>query len=621
MGATDDMLQKLEKKIKTQYTKAAKEAEKKVKAKLKDYNKQLKQYKKDFKVGKITKEQFDSWKISQAYQNKNMQDLADVLAQDALNSNKIAESLINGTLPDVYALNANATMAQIDQTVSMGTAWTIYDKRTVENLITKNPNLYPQAKTNIPKSQLWNKRKMNEAITQGVLQGESIPKISSRVGKVYNMNGNASTRVARTMVTSAQSLGRIDSYKQAEKMGIPLTQMWLATLDGRTRHSHIYLDGQTRDVGQSFESLYGHIDYPADPHADPRDVYNCRCTLIAQVKGFEYSVDDEKKRANKLDGKTYEEWKSQVVSTKFTPEQEKYLKPYGYTTTSMPKNFSEWSHKLDMDVAGEILQKMGTDWGDPHPYQVIQEYYNKNLVKPTKVKKPLPKPPKKVKTTNGVPHYSEWIGMVKKNTVDDMLEKEKEWMALIGDEGRTGLKMYTGSSYTEMNTYLRCLIQDRMSEAEAIAESGISKRQLEALRNARDGLNNVTLTEPLVVRRGSSLGDIAGAFMQGDYQENKRILRAMTVDEMNDMFEGAIGKYASFTSTSSIWERGFNGEVEVVFYLPEGTHASSIMSISKFGTGEGETLLNMEQTARFVKAEKSDGHKRSDLRVFIEIIA
>lgn len=109
--------------------------------------------------------------------------------------------------------------------------------------------------------------------------------------------------------------------------------------------------------------------------------------------------------------------------------------------------------------------------------------------------------------------------------------------------------------------------------------------------------------------------------MQGDYQENKRILRAMTVDEMNDMFEGAIGKYASFTSTSSIWERGFNGEVEVVFYLPEGTHASSIMSISRFGTGEGETLLNMEQTARFVKAEKSDGHKRSDLRVFIEIIA
>ena len=317
MSATGDMLQKLEKKINAQYSKATKEANKKVKAKLKDYNKQLKQYGKDLKKGKITQEKYDAWKMSQAYQNKNIQDLADVLAKDASNSSMIATSIINDTTPDVYALNANETMYQIDQNVRIGTSFALYDHRTVENLIAKNPDLYPiTAKVKEGKLKRWNKRKMNEAITQGILQGESIPKISNRVGKVYNMINHASTRTARTMVTCAQSLGRIDSYKRAKEMGIELTQLWVATLDGRTRHSHVYLDGQRRNIGESFQSLYGSINYPGDPHADPRDIYNCRCTLIAQVKGFEYDIETTTNRANKLGGEIYEKWKSRVKKEK-----------------------------------------------------------------------------------------------------------------------------------------------------------------------------------------------------------------------------------------------------------------------------------------------------------------
>ena len=86
------------------------------------------------------------------------------------------------------------------------------------------------------------------------------------------------------------------------------------------------------------------------------------------------------------------------------------------------------------------------------------------------------------------------------------------------------------------------------------------------------------------------------------------------------MFAGAVGQYGSFTSTSSIWDRGFSGDVEVVIYAPKGTSASSIMSISNFGTGEGETLLNAGTTVRCIKVEKSDGHKGSDIRVFLEVI-
>lgn len=212
-----------------------------------------------------------------------------------------------------------------------------------------------------------------------------------------------------------------------------------------------------------------------------------------------------------------------------------------------------------------------------------------------------------------------WIASFKKQTESHMLDLEKSSMQLIGDAGRRGIKTYSGSSYTEMNSYLRYL-QQGYSESDAIRKSGISSSKLKAVKDAIKGLDNAKLTEDLVLRRGTDLGDLAGAFMSGDFSANKSSLHGKSAKELNDMFAGAIGNYGSFTSTSSIWDRGFSGSVEVVMYAPKGTSASSIMSISQFGTGEGETLLNAGTTVKCTKIEESDGHKGSSIRVFLEII-
>lgn len=212
-----------------------------------------------------------------------------------------------------------------------------------------------------------------------------------------------------------------------------------------------------------------------------------------------------------------------------------------------------------------------------------------------------------------------WIASFKKQTESHMLDLEKSSMQLIGEAGKRGIKTYSGSSYTEMNSYLRYL-QSGFSEDDAIRKSGISSRGLSAVKNAMKGLDNAKLTEDLVLRRGTDLGDLAGAFMSGDFSTNKSSLYGKSAKELNDMFSGAIGTYGSFTSTSSIWDRGFSGTVEVVMYAPKGTSASSIMSISQFGTGEGETLLNAGTTVKCTKIEESDGHKGSSIRVFMEII-
>ena len=67
--------------------------------------------------------------------------------------------------------------------------------------------------------------------------------------------------------------------KAASDMGIKVRKRWVATKDGRTRHAHQKLDGQTVDWDKPFKSELGKIRFPGDPRAKPALTYNCRCTL------------------------------------------------------------------------------------------------------------------------------------------------------------------------------------------------------------------------------------------------------------------------------------------------------------------------------------------------------
>lgn len=107
-------------------------------------------------------------------------------------------------------------------------------------------------------------------------------------------------------MTSAQNAGRIDANARANAMGIDTTLEWCATLDNRTRTSHRYLHGERRNTGETWKTEYGELRYPGDPEGDPADVYNCRCTLLTWVKGFEPS--DKVTSSPKIGNMSYEEW-------------------------------------------------------------------------------------------------------------------------------------------------------------------------------------------------------------------------------------------------------------------------------------------------------------------------
>lgn len=283
--ATDKQLARMESHIRAIYKRAGKGLDAEAKRIMAIFEKQDAAQKANLAAGAITQEQYDEWRERAFTQAAHNRRLADRLAAEVVNADKTATAYINGELPGIYALNINAVNQTIKNAVR-GYSFELLDAHTVRNLIKDNPNLLPFKKVNGQKVLRWAKSKITREITQGILRGESIPKIAKRLEKVTGMDERYAVTNARTAVTSAENKGRLDGMEDARDQGVVLEKEWLATHDARTRDWHADLDGQRKDTYEPFSNDFGKIMYPGDPTADAANVYNCRCTLITHVKGF-----------------------------------------------------------------------------------------------------------------------------------------------------------------------------------------------------------------------------------------------------------------------------------------------------------------------------------------------
>lgn len=244
--------------------------------KIEDY---LAQFEKDdammralYDSGELSHEDYMKWKFSTLAETKQWKNMLNQLANDLTHQNQIAASMINDTLPGVYALNHNYGTFEAEKGSGFDTTYTMYDKNTVKKLLTEHEDLLPHPSVPIAKDLLWNRQHLQSALLQGILTGEPMADIAKRFQYVSNMTESSAMRNARTAVTGAENAGRIDSYIRAEKMGIKMQQMWMATLDGRTRDSHAIMDGEHQEVGKKFSNG---CRYPGDPQGAPAEVYNC----------------------------------------------------------------------------------------------------------------------------------------------------------------------------------------------------------------------------------------------------------------------------------------------------------------------------------------------------------
>lgn len=303
---TDKQLEELEKRVAAVYRQAAEEMLEKLERWYADFKRLDEKKAALVKEGTLGKEEYLAWRKGKMVESGRLKDLVDTLVKDFVNSDKISMQIVRGDLTDVYALNANYAAYKIEQDAGVDLSWTLYDHSTVERMIREEPDVLPLPSVNIPLDEQWNRKHLNNAITQGILQGESIPHIADRLQRIIGMDRTAAVRSARTATTAAECAGRQDTYQRAKNMGIQLKKQWLATLDGKTRHAHRMLDGQTVNVEESFQVDGYKLKCPGDPSAPGYLIYNCRCTMISVDKYH----DQNAPRAAKLGEVSYEEWKA-----------------------------------------------------------------------------------------------------------------------------------------------------------------------------------------------------------------------------------------------------------------------------------------------------------------------
>lgn len=313
---TDKLLKKLEKDVASEYRTATREMQAKLTAYLEKTEAQRQVQEGLLNAGKITEKEYKNWCYRHTMVGKRWKEMCETLAQDMHNANQIALGMTKDKMPDVYALNANYATYQIETGGRIDTGFTLYNHDTAEYLLGDQRQLMPKpssrkaAQIAANKDMQWNMRKIQSAVLQGVLQGESPYKVAERLQQVGQMNCNSAVRYARTMTTSAQNAGRYEAYRRADKLGVDLVIEWQATLDDRTRHDHRLMHGQRTDVDKPFRTPDGFtIYYPADCTGDSdapqSEIWNCRCTLLSWVKGFE---GDTVKESDKMDGMSFEEW-------------------------------------------------------------------------------------------------------------------------------------------------------------------------------------------------------------------------------------------------------------------------------------------------------------------------
>lgn len=287
---TDERLRRMEAHIDGIYTRASREMSEKSAAYFAHFEKADAKKRKLVESGKLSEEDYRKWRKNKMLYGVRFANLRRRITHELAAVNEIALSYINGETPEVFALNYNNMGGDITSEVNSrfdaGVSFDLVDADTVRLLASEDRELLPQKKLDISKDERWNAQKMRSELLQGIIQGESIPRIAGRMENVVGMNKVSAIRNARTMVTGAQNSGRMAGMRRAEQMGVIEEKEWMSFDDRRRRPAHGGLDGKSVPVDDYFVNSIGKIRFPGDPHADPKNVYNCRCTLGVKIIGF-----------------------------------------------------------------------------------------------------------------------------------------------------------------------------------------------------------------------------------------------------------------------------------------------------------------------------------------------
>ena len=167
------------------------------------------------------------------------------------------------------------------------------------------------------------KKKITAQVSRSISTGTSYADCAKQLAGYTRIGYNNAIRIARTEGHRIQTTAAMDTMEGAKERGADVVKQWDSTLDGRTRESHVAMDGQIREVDEKFSNG---LMYPGDPAGGAGEVINCRCALLQRAR---WTLDDGFSKWDNFAGKleefespaSYDEFKKSF----FSDENRKYM--------------------------------------------------------------------------------------------------------------------------------------------------------------------------------------------------------------------------------------------------------------------------------------------------------
>lgn len=136
----------------------------------------------------------------------------------------------------------------------------------------------------------------DRAVERAIRDGKAIPPETARKaleGLKSGLLRVRATAISRTEVLTSLNAGKFQAYMQAVKDGkldpLSATKVWRDSRDGRVRHTHAYLNGESARLLEPFKSLSGaFMMFPGDTSlgAGAAEVIQCRCRFEVRIDRF-----------------------------------------------------------------------------------------------------------------------------------------------------------------------------------------------------------------------------------------------------------------------------------------------------------------------------------------------
>lgn len=160
------------------------------------------------------------------------------------------------------------------------------------------------------------KKKITAQVSRSIATGTSFAQCAKQLSGYTRIGYNNAIQIARTEGHRIQCSATHDVAQQAKDRGADIVKKWDATLDGKTRESHVAVDGQIREVEERFSNS---LMFPGDPAGGAAEVINCRCAYLQKARrwldGSFTKVNNFTKQIESFDSpQDYDEFKKSFFS-------------------------------------------------------------------------------------------------------------------------------------------------------------------------------------------------------------------------------------------------------------------------------------------------------------------